>query len=140
MARPTSILLALLAFGLGAPSVGRASVKTLDDLSSTQILALQDSERRLITYDFALQELQKARNSRKITDQQFRYQDQELTGFISEEAEFQNAILIKERKPPIDVGELLENFARYAILVPAYIVAIAVKCFVSSGANYSFSP
>jgi hypothetical protein len=136
MARLAAFLLALLASGIGSSSAGAAVVKSFSALSVSQRLAVEESERRLIIYDRALQEVEIAWKHKKITHQEFTFETRDLTAFIGEEARFQNEILIKKFIFPEDAREVLENIAKYAILVPTVIVAVVVKGYLP----YSFSP
>ncbi|MCE0482927.1 MAG: hypothetical protein LV479_01660 [Methylacidiphilales bacterium] len=107
-------------------------------MSETQIMALRESETRLIIEDRALQTLENERKHRRISRQEFAYREHDLTAMISEEAQFQNVILIKEPGLPVDAGELLQTIGKYAIEVPVYALAIVARGL--AGSSFSFSP
>ncbi len=79
-----------------------------------QLSALQESEGRLITYDRALEQLDQARRHKKISRVRFEQESAELTAFIKDEADFQNAILLK---PPsswsIDLDQVLQDAGEF---------------------------
>jgi hypothetical protein len=138
MARFAAFLLALLASGIGSSSASGSVVKSFNALSVSQRLAVEESERRLIIYDRALQQVEIAWKHKKITQQEFDYETRDLTAFIGEEARYQNEILIKKFIFPEDAREVLENIAKYAIEIPACIVLVAVGAI--GKADISFSP
>lgn len=121
MGRRALFLSLLTLVTLACPATLHASVKSFDDLSSTQILALQDSEQRLQTYDHALQALEVARTNHKISRQEYGYEEHDLTAFIAAEASFQNAILIKDKSgsagAAVDASEVMQNVGKYAAMV-----------------------
>jgi hypothetical protein len=137
MARFATFLLALFAFGVGSSKAGGAVVKSFNDLSVSQRVAVEESESRLITYDRALQEVEIALKHKKITQQEFNNETRELTAFIVGEARFQNEILIKKFIFPEDAREVLENIAKYTILVPAGIAMVVAEVIAKSGGSFS---
>jgi hypothetical protein len=122
-----ALILATIFFGVMTPSNSLdAKVRRSRDLTVTQTVALQESERRLDMYDRALKALTVARKRGEISRREFGYEERDLVGFIGCEARYQNDILIDDRPfPPEDVREVMENIAKYAILVPAYILGAA---------------
>jgi hypothetical protein len=139
---PRMVLLAGCCFlGLGFFLPAQASTKSYRSLTTTEKLALQESQHRLIILDQALQALDNRLAHKKISHTDYAYEKHDLTAFISGEARFQNALLKKDDEL-ISEGarEVLENIARYTILVPAVALGIVAKAFASSGASYSFSP
>jgi hypothetical protein len=96
-------------------------------LTLDQRVALEASERRLDMYDHALQTLDHERRHGKISRKEYGYEARDLNAYIMAEARFQNDILIDDQPfPPENVREVMENVAKYTILVPAYIVAMVV--------------
>jgi len=64
----------------------------------------------------------------QISRREYGYEERDLVAFIGAEACYQDDILINNQPfPPENVREVMENVARYAVLVPAYILAIAAK-------------
>ena len=135
-----ALLFAVILFvALGTSSNVQGKVLRYRDLTTDQIMALQQSERRLDMYDRALKALPLAFKHRKISRREYGYEEHDLVAFISAEARYQDDILIDNQPfPPENVREVMENVARYAILVPAYILAIVAKG--AAGSSYSFSP
>jgi hypothetical protein len=140
---PRMVFLAGCCFlGLGFFFPAQASTKSYRSLTTTEKLALDESQQRLIILDHALQSLDDRFAHKKISHTDYAYEKHDLTAFISAEARFQNALLKKD-DALISEGarEVLENIAKYTILVPAYALAILTRGLVSPpGASYSFSP
>ena len=124
MRRVVAFLLTFLAFGMGASSLSRAAVRPFHDLSVTERVDLQQSEHRLLTFDLTLQALEQALRQKKISRREYAYEYRDITAFIAEEAEYQNDILTKDSGFDEDAREVMQNVAKYAVLVPAYILSI----------------
>ncbi len=73
--------------------------RALKDLSPQQAAALNLSEDRLATFDRALQVLDERRARHLVSAREYEFQRNDLVGFIANEAQFQNAILVKESVP-----------------------------------------
>jgi hypothetical protein len=133
-----AVLLSLvLLVGMGGVTALRAKLIPYRKLSTDQRVALQESEKRLGTYDRALQAIELARKKGRISRMEYGYEAHDLTAFIGAEARFQNEILISDQPfPPEDAREVMENIAKYTILVPAYILEIAAKGL--AGSSYTF--
>ena len=131
------LLFAVVLFAvLGAANV-HGKVLRYRDLTTTQVMALEQSERRLDMYDRALKALTTARKLGKVGRRESGYEERDLVAFIGAEARYQDDILIDNQPfPPENVREVMENVARYAILVPAYILAIVAK----GAGGTTFSP
>jgi hypothetical protein len=140
MSRVPAIHLAVLAVLIGTVLPAQASIRSYRSLSPEQKTALEQSERRLQAFDQALAKVERDYARRKIGAKDYAWYRHDLTAYISAEAAFQNDLLIKPRGMPEDQREVLETIARYSVLVPAYIAAIAAKAFASSGGSYSFTP
>ena len=126
---------------MGVATDAGAKTFRYDDLSLDQKMALQRSEQRLATYDRALQALDVAREKGKISRRDYAYDQHDLVAFIGCEARYQNDIMTDDRPfPPEETREVMENIAKYAILVPAFIIGVVAKAVASSGASYTFSP
>ena len=136
MRRRVAFLLTIL--GVALPTVGQAAVKSPSELTYPQVAALQDSERRLITYDRALQQLDFARTEKKISQRDYVRINHDLNGFIEAEAHYQNELLTKHSSFPEDEREVLGNIEKYAVEVPLYILAMVVGG--ARGSSFSFSP
>ena len=112
MGRPAIFLAISVMAILCVPAAARASVKSFNELSSEQILALQDSEQRMLIYDRALTVLDQEKKAHRIGAKAYQYREHDLVGYIAEEASFQNAILIKEKTASsIDLGEIAQKAA-----------------------------
>jgi hypothetical protein len=131
------LLFAVVLFAvLGAANV-HGKVLRYRDLTTTQVMALEQSERRLDMYDRALKALTTARKLGKVGRRKSGYEERDLVAFIGAEARYQDDILIDNQPfPPENVREVMENVARYAIIVPAYILAIVAK----GAGGTTFSP
>ncbi len=131
------LLFAVVLFAvLGAANV-HGKVLRYRDLTTTQVMALEQSERRLDMYDRALKALTTARKLGKVGRRESGYEERDLVAFIGAEARYQDDILIDNQPfPPENVREVMENVARYAIIVPAYILAIVAK----GAGGTTFSP
>ncbi len=131
------LLFAVVLFAvLGAANV-HGKVLRYRDLTTTQVMALEQSERRLDMYDRALKALTTARKLGKVGRRESGYEERDLVAFIGAEARYQDDILIDNQPfPPENVREVMENVARYAVLVPAYILAIVAK----GAGGTTFSP
>ncbi len=131
------LLFAVVLFAvLGAANV-HGKVLRYRDLTTTQVMALEQSERRLDMYDRALKALTTARKLGKVGRRESGYEERDLVAFIGAEARYQDDILIDNQLfPPENVREVMENVARYAVLVPAYILAIVAK----GAGGTTFSP
>ena len=128
MNRNALLFTVVLFAALGVSANVHGKVLRYRDLTTTQIIALQQSERRLDMYDRALKALPTARKLGKIGRREYGYEERDLVAFIGAEARYQDDILINNQPfPPENVREVMENVARYAVLVPAYILAIAAK-------------
>jgi len=101
-------------------------------------LALQRSEQRLALYDRSLIALDDALKHKKISRQEYSYDERDLNAFIGAEANYENDLLTKTSTFPEESREVLENIAKYAIIVPAYIIGIAARGL--AGSSFSFSP
>lgn len=97
-----------LVFLLAALPVSAATVP-LRDLTPQQVAALDDSQERLGTFDRALQALDARRARHKISLRDYRFQEHELLAFIANEADFQNAILHKDRTDPFILSTSQSN-------------------------------
>ncbi len=139
MPRSPRIILVMLILAVGFIPAS-ASVRPYGSLSVQEKLALEQSEKRLQTLDQALESLELNYEQKKIRARDYAATKHDLTAFISAEAQFQNDLLVKSPEMTEDHREILQNIARYAVLVPTYLVAILAKGFVSSGSSYSFTP
>lgn len=128
----------LLAFEFCTISTAGAAVKSLQDLTVTQTLALQESENRLIADDRILQALENDRKNKKISAKDFAWQSHDLIAYIGAEAQFQNAILTKQHAfPSVDLPEgavkVLRTIGKYTLQI-----SVDALCgFLKSGGNYS---
>ena len=132
MFRPS--ILAICAFGLSGSSSCRAAVKSYDDLSATQIMALQESEGRLLNDDRILQALGNDLKNKRVSREDFSHQDLELVACIREEAELQNAILTKQSTFPEHAHAVLLTIGKYSVAIP-----LAILTGILRGGG-SFSP
>jgi hypothetical protein len=127
------VILAFCAFGFGTAFSCSAAVKSYNDLSATQIMALQESESRLLKDDQTLQALENDRLNKRISRQEFAYQDRELVSYIDEESSLQNAILIKQSTFPEHSRAVLRTIGKYSIQIPLVILTAILR----SGGSFS---
>jgi hypothetical protein len=124
---------ALLTLVIGSFSSSRGAVKTLNDLTAMQIMALQESEGRLVKDDQTLQALESDLKHKRISRSDFENQSRELVSYIGEEASLQNAILTKQSTFPEHSDAVLRTIGKYAIEIP-----VAILCAIArSGGNFS---
>ena len=114
------------------------AVKKYKDMTLDEQLALQRSEQRLALYDRSLIALDGALKHKKISLQEYSYEERDLNALIGAEAKYENDLMTKTSTFPEESREVMENIAKYAILVPAYIVGIAARGL--AGSSFSFSP
>ena len=102
-----------------------AKVVPYRKLSLDQRLALERSERRLETFDRALQILERERRLGKISRREYGYEAHDLTAYIKAEARFQNDILI-DRRPFLDddAQDVMSNIIKYGIIMPAEVIGV----------------
>jgi hypothetical protein len=143
MHRLAVILFGLAAFELSA-SVSEAKIKSFQELSATQIMALQESENRLATFDRDLQDLEREREYKEISLREFAWQRRDLVAYIGAEAQFQNSILTHETTFPEgpelsdQAVAVLRTVGKYSIEVPGYVLDVALEGLGRSG--FTFSP
>jgi hypothetical protein len=126
MKRIAIFLAAVLLFSAAFPA--QAKIRHESDLTTDEVLALQRSEQRLVTYDHALDQLDANRWHRKMSRTQFEFEQRQLVAFIGCEARYQNDILIDDRPfPPEDAREVMENIAKYAVMAAEVIGYVAVR-------------
>jgi hypothetical protein len=115
----------------------QAATKSLRELSTQEQYALKSSQQRLLIFDHALQSLENRHDRRKIGAQEYSFEKHDLVALISDEARFENEILTKDPSW-LSEGEreVLQNMAKYTVLVPAYAAAILARGMSGS----SFSP
>jgi hypothetical protein len=133
MHRPVVFFLALLALGMGTSSLSQAAVKSYDDLSAVQMMALQESDGRLLNDDRALESLQNELIHHKISRREFALEDRELTACITEEAAFQNAVLTKQSTFSEHSLAVLRTIGKYTLGISAAILEGILK----GGGNFS---
>jgi hypothetical protein len=127
MYRPVGISLAFLVVTVGFCRLN-AKVIPYRKLSMDQRLTLEQSERRLETYDRALQVLERDWRKGRVSRTEYGYEEHDLTGYICAEARFQNDILISNGPcPPEDVREVMENIEKYATYAGAGILYVGVR-------------
>jgi hypothetical protein len=120
-----------------APSA-QAATRSLRELSVNDRCALEASQQRLGIFDRELAALDLRYARRKIGSRDYGYEKHDLNALIAGEAKFQDDLLTRSPGLSEDTREILENIAKYTVLVPEYAVAIALKASV--GHSYSFSP
>ncbi len=102
---------------LATPNAFAATV-AFRDLTPQQTAALDASQERLTAFDHALQMLDQRYARNRISLSDYRYQERDLLGFIANEADFQNAILHKDRPDPFmlssDQSEKISQGCAYA--------------------------
>ena len=125
---PRATLLALIVFMIGGSVAARAHVVSPRELTFPQIMQLEQSEQRMVTYDRALQAVDLARKKHRISAQEFAYEEHDLTAFISGEAVYQNDIMTRKSALPEDVREVVENVERYTTLAAEAVGCIALRC------------
>jgi len=135
MNAPTPVLLTLVILGLIIPLSAHGATRPLRDLKIGERTKLQESEQRMAVYDRALQALDSARAKGRISRQEYSYEQRDITAFIGAEARYQNDLLKKTSTFPEDAREVMQNIAKYAVLVPAYIAYFAI--IGSSGRSFS---
>jgi hypothetical protein len=100
-----------------------AATVSFRDLTAQQIAALDASQQRLATFDRALQALDQRRARRDISLKEYKYQEHDLLAFIANEADFQNAILHKDRTDPFtlssDQSDKLKDGCEAALVILA---------------------
>jgi hypothetical protein len=79
------------------PDALATSIKSLGELNAQQAVALEDSQQRLLLFDRELQVVESQRMRRQINRQEFERKQSELVNVIADEAEFQNALLTKQK-------------------------------------------
>lgn len=136
MRRPVTFL--VIIFALCTAGLADGSVRKYQDLSLDEQLALQRSEARLALYDRTLIALDDELKHKKISRREFSYEERDQKAFIGAEANYQNGILTKTSTFPEASREVMENIAKYTILVPAVIAGIAAKAL--AGSSFTFSP
>jgi hypothetical protein len=131
-------LAVMLFFSGGLSTSADARVRREKDLTLDEVLALEHSQTRLQTYDRALQALDTAHRIGKISNREYGYEQRDLVAFIGAEARYQNDIMVDDEPfPPEDAKEVMYNIAKYAIIVPAYIIGIAARAIAGSGLSIS---
>ena len=120
-------------------SSAQAHVRSLDSLKPDERQAYAASQQRLVIFDRELQSLDARYARHKIGRREYGYEQHDLIVLISGEADIENGIL-RHNEPLISEGtrEVMENIARYTVLVPAYAAAIAARGF--AGSSYTVSP
>jgi hypothetical protein len=120
---------------------GHASLRPYEKLTLDEQIALQESERRLILYDQKLQALDRELHRHKISIQDYKWMNGDLTELIAQESAYQNSLLIKKSDLKERAADLLRTIGTVAIAVPTYtLIAIVYVVGHSSGLHGSFSP
>jgi hypothetical protein len=120
---------------------GHASLRPYEKLTLDEQIALQESERRLILYDQKLQALDRELHRHKISIQDYKWMNGDLTVLIAQESAYQNSLLIKKSDLKERAADLLRTIGTVAIAVPTYtLIAIVYVVGHSSGLHGSFSP
>ena len=120
-------------------SPAQAHVRSFHSLAPDERVAYEASQQRLVIFDRELQSLDARYARHKVSRREYGYEQHDLTVLISGEADIGNGIL-RHNEPLISEGtrEVLENIARYAVIVPAYALAIVSRGL--AGSSYTFSP
>jgi hypothetical protein len=106
----------------------------LRHLTGEEWTALQESEQRLAIFDRQYELLDARRAARKISFQEYGFEQHDLNALIAGEAKIQNGLLKKRRwELPEDEREVLLNIAKDAVLIPTYAVLIILRCLPSDG-------
>jgi hypothetical protein len=117
----------------------QAHIRSLHSLTPDEAQAYEASQQRLAIFDAELRSLDVRRDEHRIGRYDYNYEQHDLLVLISGEADIENGIL-RHDEPLISEGtrEVLENIARYAVLVPAYALAIVARGL--GGSSFTFSP
>jgi hypothetical protein len=134
------ILLAGCCAGILLPlSPAQAHIRSLHSLTPDERQAYEASQQRLAIFDAELRSLDGQRAEGRIGRGEYDYEQHDLLVLISGEADIENGIL-RHDQPLISEGtrEVLENIARYAVLVPAYALAFVARGL--AGSSFTVSP
>jgi hypothetical protein len=147
MNRLPFISLTSLVLMLGGTMTCHAGIRSYHDLSSLERDALAESKTRVITYDYALQNLDLARKKHQIGPRTYARRYWELVGYIGDEASYQNVILIKRPRNASDsnFGDELQASAekvwddggKYVVVVPGYLAMVVLEGLCHSGITIS---
>jgi hypothetical protein len=132
-----AILVAFIFFVSGIVG-GYAGVRSFDQLSLDEQLALQRSESHVVFYDRELLTLDRELKQSKISSYDYQWQNQELVSYVNVEASFQNAIL-KERPLSLQV-DLPEGATKVLRTVGKYSLGISaglLEGILKGGGNFS---
>jgi len=133
----TTCLLVLVTFLFTLPSTGEASIRPYRKLTTDQRIALEASQDRLARLDSALHDLARNYARKRISARDYAYYEHDLTCYIAAEAQFQDELLIKPPGLAEDQREILQNIAKYAVLVPLFLAELVARGLCS---GESFSP
>jgi hypothetical protein len=128
MHRLAVFLLAFVVFGTVGSSIAKAMVRPYEKLSMEEQIALQESERRVATYDRELVALDRARSHHKIATDDYQWSTRQLVFCIQQESLFQNTILVRRSDLPQRAKDVLETMEHAALAVPVGVGYVVAAC------------
>jgi hypothetical protein len=123
-----SLILVLATFG-----AAQAKVRSYGNLSRSEKEAFDGSKARTIVYDYALRDLDLARQRHKIGPKAYARHYWELVDNIAGEAAYQNAILVEPAKEDAGskiaaaAGKAWDDWGKYVIEAPVYLAAVVLE-------------
>jgi len=121
----------VVAIGVASVFTGCATVKTKDELSDTQIAALEESQGRVIVYRQRLGSLEKERAANVISGREYAKRIGDLRTLTRLEVDFQRAIVTKDGKISVIAQDLQYHIGKGAEAAPEFLGRLAVGCLLA---------